>query len=168
MSDTTARMVDVIRQKGRWPSIGQKLLEALNQEAWRHEGFASPTAWLDRLAALGGRSTTYLSRCVSAARFLTKLQVDHPSPAVAQVWRRPLTDIEAFRRKVGDDEGEILKQLPALSSGTFTSHSQREKNKNQAVPSWPSRTLVVPRYCSEDASRPPSPIGLFPGHDGHR
>jgi hypothetical protein len=137
-------MVDIIRQKGRWPSIGQPLVAAWDDEAWRREGFASSTAWLDRLAALGGRSTTYLSRCVSAARFLTKLSADHRSLDVSQVWHRPLADIEAFRRQVGDDHEKLLKLLPALASGEFTSHSARQENKEQAVPPGRAERLSFP------------------------
>jgi hypothetical protein len=45
---------------------------------------------------------------------------------------------------VGDDHDKILKLLPALSSGEFTSHSARQENKEKAVPPGRAERLSFP------------------------
>jgi hypothetical protein len=130
-SNPTTELAALIRQKGRWPSISQPLLAALEAEVWRQEGFPSPTAWLDRLAALGARSTTYLSRGVSATRFVNELQTANPSLDLSRVWDRPLSAIEAFRRQTGGDADQILARLPELLSGALTSYRARRDDAQQ-------------------------------------
>lgn len=132
--NSTNRLVALIRDQGRWPTLAIPLVEALEVEAWRREGFPSPTAWLDRMAALGGRSTTYLSRCVSAARFLNELKMASPSLDLSRVWSRPLSAIEEFRRRTGNDPEQIAKRLPQLSSGALTSYGMRQDNAQAETP----------------------------------
>ena len=128
----TERLTTLIRSKGRWPSLAVPLLEAIEAESWRKEGFPSPTAWLDRMAALGGRSTTYLSRCVSAGRFIKELSATFPSHNFSLLWKRPLSAIEAFRRQTGGDFALIEQHLPQLSSGALTSYGTRQGSPAQS------------------------------------
>ncbi len=136
------QLTELVRSQGRWPTIAVPLLEALQAEDWRRDGFPTPTAWLDRLAALGGRSTTYLSRCVSAARFLTELKASSPRIDLAPIWRRPLSAIEEFRRRTGNDPERITECLPQLSSGALTSYGMRHDRALAHLPGKAERMAL--------------------------
>ncbi|WP_338666192.1 hypothetical protein VQH23_26350 (plasmid) [Pararoseomonas sp. SCSIO 73927] len=123
----TSRLVALIREQGRWPTIAQPLHEALAAEVWREQGFPSPTAWIDRLAALGGRSVTYLSRCGSAARFLHDVADRFPGVDLEAAWSRPLSAIEAFRRETGNEWSQIEQRLGQLMSGELPAHAPRKQ-----------------------------------------
>jgi hypothetical protein len=128
------RIIAIIRDRGPWRTIGQPLVEALDVREWREKGFASPTAWLDYVAARSSRSNTYLARINSATRFLQKLIANNPSLNLSPIWDRTLSDIESFRRETSGNDAKVLERLPGLLSGQLNSYSLRGSGKKPNAP----------------------------------
>lgn len=122
----THELVTLIQKpSSRWLAVGRALEDAIAREAWKAEGEPSTHSWLDRIAGLSGRSTTYLSRCVSAARYLTSLKQTGLQFDETILATRSLSAIEELRRHTANDTQAAVALLPKVQSGQLKYHDFR-------------------------------------------
>jgi len=129
------KLVNLIRDRNsRWWVVGDALHEAVDSEGWKAAGAPSANAWLDQLAALGGRSTTYLSRCMSAVRYISKLKASGLTVDESQLAARSLSVVEELRRRAGTNLKVAANLLPQVQSGRLKYHDFRKMSAADQEP----------------------------------
>jgi hypothetical protein len=129
------KLVNLIRDpNSRWWVVGDALHEAVDSADWKAAGAPSANAWLDQLAALGGRSTTYLSRCMSAARYISQLKASGLNVDESQLAARSLSVVEELRRRAGTNLKVAANLLPQVQSGRLKYHDFRRMSAEDQEP----------------------------------
>jgi hypothetical protein len=146
----TKELVKLIRDPdSRWWVIGRALHEAVENDSWKAAGAPSPNAWLDRIAALAGRSTTYLSRCMSAARYINQLKANGLSVDESQLAARSLSAVEELRRSAGTELKAVARLLPQVQSGELKYRDFRRMSAEDQEPRRRSERTWFPKAVEE-------------------
>ncbi|MGH8128527.1 MAG: hypothetical protein ACRETO_10360 [Gammaproteobacteria bacterium] len=91
-----------------WPQIATALDQVDRKSAWRQDGAASFTNWLEQLAGDSGMGVAILWRSLSALRFYEHLRKDFPKLA--------LMPVESIQKGITPDHLELLSKLSRVMS----------------------------------------------------
>lgn len=91
-----------------WPQVAAALDQVDRKAAWRQDGAASFTDWIQLLAKQSGLGVAILWRIVSAMRFYERLRKDYPE--------LQLLPLDSIQKGVTPDHLELLSKLSRVMS----------------------------------------------------